>query len=97
MDAPTPGPWDYVPGTEHHGPYVTSEFGSTICDFYDTAVNAFDGERRPIKAGSVLGRNGRTECPAGSNGARAFCLCRSPSNGMASDGRRETHAGAAEN
>lgn len=34
MDAPTPGPWDYVPGTEHHGPYVTSEFGSTICDFY---------------------------------------------------------------
>jgi hypothetical protein len=30
----TPGPWDYVPGDEHHGPYVTSEFGSTICDCY---------------------------------------------------------------
>lgn len=30
----TPGPWDYVPGTEHHGPYVTTEYGSTICDCY---------------------------------------------------------------
>lgn len=31
---PTPGSWEYVPSTEHHGPYVTSEFGSTICDCY---------------------------------------------------------------
>ncbi|RUV07976.1 hypothetical protein EOA79_02490 [Mesorhizobium sp. M1A.F.Ca.IN.020.03.2.1] len=30
----TPGPWGYVPGHEHHGPYVTSDFGSTICDLY---------------------------------------------------------------
>lgn len=30
----TPGPWEYVPSTEHHGPYVTSEFGSTVCDCY---------------------------------------------------------------
>lgn len=30
----TPGPWSYVAGTEHHGPYVTSEFGSDICDCY---------------------------------------------------------------
>ncbi len=30
----TPGPWDYVPSTEYHGPYVTSEFGATICDLY---------------------------------------------------------------
>jgi hypothetical protein len=30
----TPGPWEYVPATEHHGPYVTSAFGSTICDCY---------------------------------------------------------------
>lgn len=30
----TPTPWDYVPSTEHHGPYITSEFGSTICDCY---------------------------------------------------------------
>jgi hypothetical protein len=33
-DEPTPGPWEYVPSTEHHGPYITSQFGSTICDFY---------------------------------------------------------------
>lgn len=31
---PTPGPWDYVPGNENHGPYVTSAYGSTICDCY---------------------------------------------------------------
>lgn len=30
----TPGPWECVPATEHHGPYVTSEFGSTIADCY---------------------------------------------------------------
>lgn len=30
----TPGPWQYVAGCEHHGPYVTSEFGNTICDCY---------------------------------------------------------------
>lgn len=30
----TPGPWEYVPSTDYHGPYVTSEFGSTICDLY---------------------------------------------------------------
>ena len=30
----TPGPWEYVPSTEHHGPYVTSQYGSDICDCY---------------------------------------------------------------
>ena len=30
----TPGPWEYVPSTEHHGPYVTSDFGTTIADCY---------------------------------------------------------------
>ena len=30
----TPGPWDYVASTEHHGPYVTSNYGSTIADCY---------------------------------------------------------------
>lgn len=30
----TPGPWEYVPGNEHHGPYVTTNFGSTVCDCY---------------------------------------------------------------
>ena len=31
---PTPRPWEYVPSTEHHGPYIVSEFGSTIADLY---------------------------------------------------------------
>jgi len=30
----TPGPWEYVPGNEHHGPYVTHEFGGTVADLY---------------------------------------------------------------
>jgi hypothetical protein len=30
----TPGPWEYVPSTEHHGPYVESSVGGTICDCY---------------------------------------------------------------
>jgi hypothetical protein len=30
----TAGPWEYVPGNENHGPYVVSDFGSTICDCY---------------------------------------------------------------
>lgn len=34
MSEHTPTPWEYVPATEHHGPYITSEFGSTICDCY---------------------------------------------------------------
>jgi len=51
--AHTPGPWDYVSSTEHHGPYVTSEFGTTICDCYImsepsqwSTVNG--GKSRPI-------------------------------------------------
>lgn len=32
--AHTPGPWDYVPSNEYHGPYVTTEYGSTVCDCY---------------------------------------------------------------
>jgi len=34
MSGHTPGPWSYVPSTEHHGPYVTSDYGSTVCDCY---------------------------------------------------------------
>lgn len=30
----TPRPWDYVPSTEHHGPYITSDYGGTIADLY---------------------------------------------------------------
>jgi hypothetical protein len=49
----TPGPWEYVPSSEHHGPYVTSEFGSTICDCYvmsrpDLPATRNGGESRPI-------------------------------------------------
>lgn len=28
------GPFEYVPGTENHGPYVTNAVGNTICDCY---------------------------------------------------------------
>lgn len=28
------GPFEYVPGTESHGPYVTNAVGNTICDCY---------------------------------------------------------------
>lgn len=49
----TSGPWDYVPSTEHHGPYVTSEFGTTVCDFYvmtqpSLFSTANGGKSRPI-------------------------------------------------
>lgn len=30
----TPGPWEYVPSSEHHGPYVAGPFGGDICDCY---------------------------------------------------------------
>jgi hypothetical protein len=30
----TPGPWDYVPANEHHGPYVTTDYGTTVADLY---------------------------------------------------------------
>lgn len=39
----TPGPWEYVPSTEHHGAYITSIFGSTIADFYVMSQPGFSG------------------------------------------------------
>lgn len=50
---PTPGPWSYVPGTENHGPYVTSQFGNTLCDCYVMSEpgwpsRADGGTSRPI-------------------------------------------------
>ena len=30
----TPGPWEAVPATEHHGWYVVGDFGNTIADCY---------------------------------------------------------------
>jgi hypothetical protein len=51
MSEPTPGPWEFVPGDEYHGPYVTSEFGSTICDCYtmtEPGPLSFERKRRPV-------------------------------------------------
>lgn len=53
MTEHTPGPWDYVPSTEHHGPYVTSDYGSDICDCYamsnPVALSTRNGgESRPV-------------------------------------------------
>lgn len=30
----TPKPWDVVAATEHHGYYITTAFGTTVCDLY---------------------------------------------------------------
>lgn len=30
----TKGPWEYVPSTEHHGPYVSAPWGGDVCDCY---------------------------------------------------------------
>lgn len=30
----TPGPWEYVPSSEHHGPYVAGPHGGDVCDCY---------------------------------------------------------------
>lgn len=49
----TPGPWEYVPSNEHHGPYVSGPFGGDICDCYmmsnPTALSVRNGgDSRPI-------------------------------------------------
>ena len=51
--AHTPGPWEYVPSTEHHGPYVTNQWGGDICDCYAMSNPASlsvrnGGDSRPI-------------------------------------------------
>lgn len=53
MGETTPGPWHYVPSTEHHGPYVESSVGGTICDCYmmsnPTALSVRSGgDSKPI-------------------------------------------------
>lgn len=30
----TPTPWEVIPSTEHHGPYIVSPYGSTLADLY---------------------------------------------------------------
>lgn len=52
-DAATSGPWGYVPATERHGPYVTSDFGSDIADCYtmtrpDLCSVRNGGESKPV-------------------------------------------------
>jgi hypothetical protein len=49
----TPRPWDYVPSTEHHGPYITSDHGGTIADLYTMSQpgvfsTASGGPSKPI-------------------------------------------------
>src|SRR6185312_446312 len=56
----TAGPWEYVPGTEHHGPYVVNMWGGDICDCY-TMSN--------LAAASV--RNGGTSYPINHQGEAA--------------------------
>jgi hypothetical protein len=34
LSAHTPGPWEYIPSTKDHGPYVVGPFGGDICDCY---------------------------------------------------------------
>lgn len=34
MNERTPGPWEYVPSNEHHGPYVCGPWGGDVCDCY---------------------------------------------------------------
>lgn len=56
----TPGPWEYVPSTEHHGPYVSAPWGGDVCDCYVMS--------NPRTA-SV--RNGGTSYPINHQGERA--------------------------
>ncbi|GFM29237.1 hypothetical protein [Novosphingobium sp. PY1] len=53
MSGHTPGPWDVVEATEHHGFYVISEFGNTIADLYtmsnpDMIATANGGLSKPV-------------------------------------------------
>lgn len=43
----TPLPWDAVEANEHHGPYITTAFGTTVCDLYAMS-DPMSGERKPI-------------------------------------------------
>lgn len=43
----TPLPWEAVEATEHHGPYITTAFGTTVCDLYAMTDpnNIFNGRK----------------------------------------------------
>lgn len=49
----TDSDWEYVQSSEHHGPYVTTEYGSTIADLYTMTLpnersTANGGQSKPI-------------------------------------------------
>lgn len=44
----TPGPWEYVPADEHHGPYVCGPAGGDICDCY---VMSLPSEKSTLNGG----------------------------------------------
>lgn len=44
----TPGPWEYVPATENHGPYVANVVGNTVCDCY-MLTDPLSGPRKPVQ------------------------------------------------
>jgi hypothetical protein len=47
MSAPesSPLPWELVEATEHHGPYITTQWGTTICDLYNMSSAMFSPPR----------------------------------------------------
>lgn len=45
-------PYELVEATEHHGPYICTSFGTTVCDFYAMSDPS-----------SASGRNGGTSKP----------------------------------
>lgn len=59
----TPGPWRYVPGTEHHGPYVATDAEMTYGDIADLYVMS--------KPGFASTRNGGESYPINHQGATA--------------------------
>ncbi len=44
---PLPDQWEYVAGTEHHGPYVIDHAGRTICDCYVMSPDPVTNTPRP--------------------------------------------------
>ena len=50
----TPGPWEYVPSTEHHGPYVAGPYGGDVCDCYTMTDPSAPSVRNGGKSKPVL-------------------------------------------
>ena len=52
--AHTPGPWEYVPSDQYHGPYVAADYGGDICDCYTMSRLGEPSERNGGKSRPVL-------------------------------------------